>query len=183
MRQLTFSGFTKQYISSLSPSGSTGVYKLVTEMAQNNSRMEEPLFLYAMCYDSVSTLLKATKGTEYYGKYLNLSQRFDKDSLLLALETQSDELPERYLRVWTSYQRIVKHQERDDDVKRLMSKRVRELLFEANVSVYRVSKDLSLNAANVNAWLKNEDPKKIGMDSARRVLQYVENAAKAVSEN
>lgn len=59
-------------------------------------------------------------------------------------------------------------------VKRLMADRITAIQQEKGLSTFRMCKDLQLNNANVNAWLKNRDPKKIGLDTARTVLRYAE---------
>ena len=65
--------------------------------------------------------------------------------------------------------------ERDARVKILMADKVRKLLQESGVTTYRISKELGINYANVNSWIKHRDAKKISIENARKVLQYVEN--------
>ena len=61
MRELTFRGFLKQYVFSLSSLNTYGLYKLTAEAATTNPRLREPLFLYALFSDKSDVLLQATK--------------------------------------------------------------------------------------------------------------------------
>lgn len=175
MRQLTFSGFTKQYVASLSQTGTTAVYALVRESVTGNLRLREPLYLYAASNQLLPTLLKASRHTELYNDFSVLAKEFTQEELMVALETRSPALPERFHKVWASYCSVVSMPERDARVKILMADKVRKLLQESGVTTYRISKELGINYANVNSWIKHRDAKKISIENARKVLQYVEN--------
>ena len=50
MRKLTFEGFLKQYVAELSGVQTASVHKLAACLNEN-PRLKEPLFLYALAYD------------------------------------------------------------------------------------------------------------------------------------
>ena len=175
MQRLTFRGFTKRYVASLSLSGTTAIYLLVKEVTAGNLRLREPLFLYAISNGHLKTLLAATRNTELYSTYTDLSKQYSYERLLDAMESGSSALPEAYQKVWTSYQSVSGKQERDNRIKSLMRAKVVKIQAEKGVTTYRICNELHLNNANVNAWLKNGYPNKVSLNTARTVLEYLEN--------
>ena len=59
MRQLSFPGFTKRYVASLSQAGTTAIYPLTREAASENPRLREPLLLYALSNGQEKVLMAA----------------------------------------------------------------------------------------------------------------------------
>ena len=175
MRQLTFKGYTKTYVSQLSSSGSTAIFALTREAASTNPRLKEPLYLYAASNGNIKTLLSASKNTHLFELYENMSEKFPYDSLIQALEMNSQQLDERYHKVWRSYQSVSKKHERDNRVKELIRRRIVSIQNMQNISTYRICKDLSLNNANINSWLKNGVSHKVSIDTARLILEYTEH--------
>lgn len=174
MGRLTFPGFTKKYVATLSQTGTTSIYKLVRETLTGNLRLREPLYLYAASNQLLPTLLKASRHTELYDSFSVLAEEFTQEELMVALETRSPALPERFHKVWASYCSVVSMPERNARVKILMADKVRKLLQESGITTYQISKELGINYANVNSWIKHSDAKKISIENARKVLQYVE---------
>ena len=83
MRQITFPGFTKQYVVSLSHAGTTAIYPLTREAAAQNHRLREPLLLYALANGQEKVLMTAARNTvlaEYYGNLLENSKTVRKIS-------------------------------------------------------------------------------------------------------
>ena len=174
MRQLTFSGFLEQYVVSLSVSGSSGVYSLVREAKSTNPRIREPLLLYALATNRVKTLLTASVKTPMYDEYFAMANTYSYEDMLRALSSSESELPVSYQKVWRSYQAVVNKHERDNRVKRLMRSRIADMQNTKKVTTYRLCKDLNLNNANVNAWIKHDLPNKVSIDTARKIMDYLE---------
>ena len=84
------------------------------------------------------------------------------------------DLPDGYQKVWRSYVSEASAYERDCRVKELMRKRIVALQEEKHITTYRICKDLNLNNSNINAWLKNGNETKAALETARRILEYVE---------
>jgi hypothetical protein len=158
MRDLTFAGFLKSYVRSLSKTETNSLYKLTKEAADENPRLREPLFLYA-------------KFTEYK----NLANRYDKAGFEAALQNAMSPLPEEYKKVWKSYLSKKNRLQNDNHTKELMRNKVVKLQKSKGVSNYRLYADLGLNPGNFNAWLKYGDPNKVSLDTARRAVKYFEN--------
>lgn len=177
MRELTFAGFMKKYVAELSAGHTTAIYKLVREAVTQNVRLKEPLYLYAASNDCLKTLLAASKKTALYDEYLTLYSTFSYPELLQEIQKATGKLPEEYRKVWRSFCSVKGRGRRDERVKTLMAEKIKQAQQDRKVSTYRICKDLSLNNANVNLWLKNGCNGKVSMDTARKVLQYMEQPA------
>lgn len=55
----------------------------------------------------------------------------------------------------------------------MMYNKISEVKQAKCVSNYRIYKELNLNPGNVNAFLKNEDTSKVSVDTARKILAFV----------
>ena len=177
MRELTFKGFLKQYVYSLSSLETYGLYKLAHEAATSNPRLREPLFLYALFSDKSDVLLQATKDLNLRNEYADLLKRYSKNSMEKALVNNSPELPERYLRVYISYTRLMMRKNNKTHMKNLMYQRIRSLQEEKKVSNYRLYTDLKLNPSNINSFLKTGNPRKVSQDTADKMMSYLEAVA------
>lgn len=173
MRQLTFKGFLRQYVIALSEQHSSAIYPLVQETISNNLRLKEPLFLYALAYNHVGTLLDASKNTPLYESYFQISERFTYEQILDVFSAQIELLPEDYQKIWRSYQSVVGIHERDIRVKDLLREKIIIMKSDKVVSTYRICKDLDLNVSNINSWLKNGTASKVSLDTARKVWNYM----------
>ena len=183
MRQLTFRGFLKKYVYTLSYSKSYSVRKLTDEAVMSNPRMREALFLYAFFTDSMDTLLEKSKPLpELHEEYSRIASRYcGKPELLLKDLEDGNEtaLPPRYLNTYTSYLSKRNAPQRHAYTHGLMCDRLRELQLLYGVSAYRLYTDLHLNPGNVNAYLKHRDCSKVSCETARSMLAYVEARKKA----
>lgn len=176
MRDLTFAGYLKSYVRSLSTTETNSLYKLAEEAADKNPRLREPLLLYAVFTDKTEVLLGAAKVPALYSDYNNLTNRYDKAGFEAALQEASSPLPEEYKKVWRSYLSKKNRLQNDNHTKDLMRNKVVKLQKAKGVSNYRLYADLGLNPGNFNAWLKYGDPNKVSLDTARRTVKYLENA-------
>ena len=175
MRELTFKGFLGEYVMSLAQAERCSIRVLARE-AVGNVRLRAPLYLYAAVTGRGEMLLREARGTALFDEYAELSRKFDVDRLLAALKEQRAELPEEYLKVWRSYESVRDAHLRDGRMKALICQKVLRLQAEKSVSTYRVCKDLRLDNANVNAWLKNNACGKVSLATAKSVLRYMESA-------
>lgn len=175
MRDLTFAGFLKSYVRSLSTTETNSLYKLADEAADKNPRLREPLLLYAVFTDKTDVLLRAAKVPALYSDYENLTNRYDKTDFETALQDASSPLSEEYKKVWRSYLSKKNRLQNDNHSKELLRNKVVRLQKAKGVSNYRLYADLGLNPGNFNAWLKYGDPNKVSLDIARQTVKYLEN--------
>ena len=141
----------------------------LADCLNENPRLKEPLFLYALTFDKVELLLRYTANSAVAAEYEQLSNRYSLAQMRLLLENQSPELPEGYLKVWRSYCSVRDAVLADNDTKELIHRRVLELQQKKKLTNYRLYTDLKLNPGNVNAWLKHNDSSKMSLDCARQI--------------
>ena len=192
MRKLTFKGFLIQYIKQLSDQSTISLKKLAREACTNNPRLREPLCLYALCSGKQNALLEQAKNIEaieleymhsnffvripfpptLYEEFSELVNKYTPDSITNALMSQSTELKDGYKKVWNSYQ-CVRNAQNDLTTKELIRKKVQTLLKEKGVTSAKVCAELSLDPGNFSAWVFKGNNGRIGLKSARLVLEYL----------
>ena len=174
MRKLTFEVFLKQYVAELSGMQTASIHKLA-DCLQENPRLKEPLYLYALAFDKVNLLLRYTESKEYLAEYERLFSTYSLEQTLVLLQNQSAELSESYLKVWRSYCAVRDAALADNDTKELIHRRVVEIQQKKHLTNYRIYVDLKLNPGNVNAWLKHNDSSKMSLDCARQIYKYAKS--------
>ena len=177
MRELTFRGFLTQYVKQLSAEKTNSLYKLAAEASNNNPRLREPLFLYAVYSQKEKVLLQATKESALYAEYDRLVSLYKADRMTELLEQASPLLPAEYHKVWRSYQSRKNRGQADEHTKELMWQKVKRLQEKNGVTNYRIYTDLKLNPGNLNAWLKHGNSDKVSLETARKTLRYVESCS------
>ena len=175
MRELTFKGFIRYYVKSISKYETENLTKLVEEASTENSRLVEPLLLYAMSSKKEQVLLSRTKDEKLYKEYSELITNYTIEDLYELFEEKSEKLSAEYHKVWHTYQCRKNQYQTDNYTKELIRKKVVRLQQENNVTNYRIYTDLKLNPGNLNAWLKYGYSDKVSLDTARITLKYLEN--------
>ena len=174
MRELTFRGFLKQYVSALSFEGTNGLYKLAKEAASRNARLREPLFLYALISGKENVLLQATKDAKLREEYTKILELYDKELIQQAMVNGDPELPERYARVYNSYLRLKGRKKNKNYIKLLMRDRILELQRKKGVSTYRLYTDLKINHGNMNTFIKHGNCTGVSLETVRSAVTYLE---------
>jgi len=172
MQRLTFHRYLERYVRSLSHFKTNNIYKLVKEVP-NNLRIREPLLLYAYSFDKVDRLLKASVNCSECSEYTNLTDKYSWSELLRLLEENDTRLGILYRKVYKSYISRRNMPDTENDVRRLIHKKSRELQVNKGVSNYRLYTDLNLNHGNVNAYLKHGDISKVKKETAENILNYL----------
>ena len=78
-----------------------------------------------------------------------------------------------YQTIYNNYLADKNHKAYEDKIKTLMQKRIVEVQAEKSITNYRIYKVLKLNPGNVNAFLKHGDVTKMGLNTVRRILAFV----------
>lgn len=162
MRELSFKGYLQQQLCELSNYDSKSLYKFAG-LAESNARLKNTLCLYLNFY--VSEKLKK----QLCKKYLYLKEECDR---LNGVAVEDIDLSE-YKTIYENYLNYKNRKQNEDKIKLLIQKRIVELQEEKGITNYRIYKALNLNPGNVNAFLKNGDTGKVGLDTVRRMLAYV----------
>lgn len=175
MRELTFKGFIRQYVKTLSKYNTENLTKLLHEGSTENARLIEPLLLYAISVNKEQELLNRTKDDKLYTEYYNLIFNYSRENLFKLLQEKSDKLPIEYHKVWHTYQYKKNRHQMDNNTKELIRNKVIYLQQQKSITNYRIYTDLKLNPGNLNAWLKHGYADKVSLDTARRILKFLEN--------
>ncbi|MBR2280870.1 MAG: hypothetical protein IJ903_08125 [Ruminococcus sp.] len=164
MRELTLKGYLEQQFCELSDCKSKSLYKFA-DLAQNNARLKDVLCLYLSLYVDDKLKNQLTKKFTYLSVYCERLSGKSPDDF-------DDSLSE-YKTIYENYLNRKSSKQNDNKLKKLMQKRIVELKTEKGISNYRIYKALNLNPGNVNAFLKNADVSKVGLNTVRKMLAYV----------
>lgn len=134
-----------------------------------NQRIYEPLMLYALLSLNENQLskfvMKNDKIKSDYETYFLDYKSFDNFDFF--------KLPTGYQKVFTSYESVKNQKLTEENLKKLMLNKIRDLQSEKNISTYRLYTDLKLNHGNVNDFIKNGSLNKLSLDSTRMILNYL----------
>ena len=166
---LTFQGFLKQYIKSISYCESYCLKKIDKE-ADRNYRVVAPEVLY------IKITHTAFQQDMLQSKRLNnaFTELENYNNIEAAL--QQHLLKEDYQKIYNSYLVRKNRHKTETDTKALIHKKIRFLQTAKNISNYRIYTDLHLNHGNVNDFLTNGNTNKISLDNAKKILEYVTSA-------
>ena len=174
MRELTFLGFSTEYVRSLSKTGTASIFALAKEASSDNPRLREPLFLYALASGKKDILLRAARKFGLEEFYVPVISAIGDNPVETVLE--ENRLPKEYLKVWRSYFAKKNSHLTDNATKEMIRNKILNLQKERSISNYRIYTDLKINPGNFNSWLKHGDSTKISLDSARSCLNYLSNS-------
>ena len=174
MRELTFRGFLKQYVRSLSIANTCSLYKLAAEASSDNPRLREPLLLYALFSGKEKVLLTATKSTELRREYFEILERHGWQEMEQALRNNEPTLPEGYAKVYRSYKYAKNRNKNVAHTKSLIRDKIIRLQCEKNITNYRIYTDIRINHGNMNAFLKHGDCSKVSLETARKAIAYMQ---------
>ena len=173
MRPLTFKGFLSQYLRAMSDSKTNDIKRLTDEV-RHNYRLVEPLVLFAWATNK-QKYLKLVAEDPVLVKAMDLfPDDMSWDDIISAFERSDNSIPNEFHKLYRSYICVCNRQEAKNHSKVLIHNRISELQREKKVSSYRIYTELKLNPGNINAYLKNGDVSKVGMEVAGRVLDYLE---------
>lgn len=162
MRELSFKGYLQQQLRELSNHDSKSLYKFA-QMAESNARLKNVLCLYLNYY--VEEKLKK----QLLKKFPYLKEECDRIDGVAVEDLSLSE----YRTIYENYLNYKNRKLNDDKVKALMQRRIVETQQKKGITNYKIYKALNLNPGNVNAFLKNGDTGKVGLDTVRRILTYV----------
>lgn len=164
MRELTFKGYLQQQLCELSGLNSKSLYKFA-KLSENNARLRNVLCLYLNYYVDEKLKNQLCRRFPYLSKGCGLLQG-------VSLKHFDHSLSE-YKTIYENYLNKKNSKENEDKLKALMQKRIIEVQAKKGITNYRIYKALNLNPGNVNAFLKKGDTGKVSLNTARKMLVYV----------
>lgn len=176
MRQLTFSGFLDSYVRYLSGESTLALARLVS-LLPSEPRLAEPLLLWATVTGRSERLARLLAGNEeLLAELRQVVSLWEAGRLEDALSSEDSRLRPEYAKAWRSYVARRDAPARDSRLKLEARERILALESEKDVSRYRMAKDLGLNPGNLHAFLAQGDPKKLALEKAYRLVEYLEAA-------
>ncbi len=170
MRKLTFKSYLQAQLMELSGIKTTSLYRY-SALAVDNARLCNALSLYLVLYANDSIKNRLLKKYDCLNKESKrLAQLNDKN----LANSFSDDLSE-YKTIYENYLYRIDKKNREEKVKLLMHKRILDVKQSKNISAYHIYTSLKLNAGNVNCFIKNADTSKVSLNTARNILEYVNN--------
>ena len=169
MRELTFKGYLLSQLKELSGVNGTSLYTF-SQLARDNARLKDTLTLYLVMYTEENLRSKLLRKFDYLNSTCEKLNGLDDDNVETYL--QNDSLSE-YKTVYNNFLYQRNRKEQEDKLKIMMYKRISEVKQAKCMTNYRIYKELNLNPGNVNAFLKNEDTSKVSLDTARKILAFV----------
>lgn len=162
MRELSFKGYLQHQLCMLSDYDSKSLYKFA-KLAESNARLKNVLCLYLNYYVEEKLKKQLIKRFPYLKEECDRLNGVAVEDLALS----------EHRTIHENYLNYKKRKQNDDKIKLLMQKRILEVQEEKGITNYRIYKALNLNPGNVNAFLKNGDTGKVGLDTVRRMLAFV----------
>jgi len=129
-----------------------------------------------MSVNKLSYLYRVARDAHLLALINSFPNQMKWDDVLCVLESDDKSYPYELRKVYNSYVSVRDRQKAAKHTKALMLEHSRRLQKEKGVTAYRVYTDLRLNHGNVNAYLKNGDVSKVGIEVAERVLEYLTDA-------
>ena len=173
MSKLTFLGWLKLELERMSGLRTISIHKLVVLTQKENSRLAEPLLLFAMETDSVHRLMSFVNDRQLEQEYQYVLDICGDKSILDLDEKAKESLTWGYRKLidnWMAADNKAKHIENS---KRMRLERSLLLMKEKGVSNAQVYQALNLNPGNINAYLKHHDTSKLSLENSTRIMKYL----------
>lgn len=156
MRELTFKGYLQQQLCELSGCKSKSLYKF-SKIAKSNARLRNVLTVYLHFF--VQDNLK--------------NQLCKKYTFLASSCAHYDDSLSEYKTIYENYLYKKNKKANEGKNKAVMQKRILEMQAEKEISNYRIYTSLNLNPGNINDFLKSGNVNKVGLNTARKILSFV----------
>lgn len=171
MRELTFKSYLQREMCEQAGIDSKSLYKFAA-LSERNARLKDVVVLYLSLY--VNDNLKR----HILARFPYLTDGCSRLSNLTADNVDAYLSATDYSEYKTVYENYLNYKNRianENELKRIMHKRITELQHQNGITNYAIYKGLDLNPGNVNAFLKNKDMGKVSLNTARRILGYINN--------
>lgn len=168
--EMTFKGFLKGYVRSLTASTTDDLSKLVSMAVTTAPRAGEPLFFLAYKTGRLGRLLDLSHVTWMEEGYVLMADKLSQHRDCLESLLDDDEVPLRYKKVLQAYSWEAKGRAR---VERMAKSKIRErclrALDESGESVYNLAKRINVDRSNLSAYLRRGELSRVSLKTARMV--------------
>jgi len=173
MSRLTFIGWLKLELMRMSGSKSVSIHKLAALAQEDNSRLAEPLLLYAMETNAAPRLMAYIKDERLIEEYQLVQEICGERSILDLEKEQGSQLPWSYQKLLANWDAAEMKSENIEKSKQMRLERSLQLKAEKGVSNAQIYRALNLNRGNTNAYFKHGDASKLSLENATRIMKYL----------
>ena len=177
---LTFKGFLRSYCRELTNIESDNLKKLLVKTLKDSPSAAEALMVFAAVQGKADYLVSLAKGTKLEDDYKEVARDMTKAKSIEAF-FQGESAPERYKKVWNAYLGKRDAIKADRRVILLMREKTLNALPETELTTYKIAKSLKLNIGNLYAYLNAGDATKVSRDTARKIMEFVQDETAALS--
>lgn len=179
MRKLSLKSYLEKQMVTLSGLNSKSLYRF-SALSEKNARLKDTVVLYLVLF------VKEDLKRHLLNKYPYLSSGCEKLNGITQENVENflaDDSLSEYRTIHGNYLNTICLHDNENRIKQMMYQRIVQLQHEKEITNYAIYKALKLNPGNANAFLKNGDVSKLGLDTVRRILEFVnqyhspENAA------
>ena len=173
MSTLSFLGWLKLELERMSNVKTISIHKLAVLVQEENSRLAEPLLLFAMETGVVPRLMSFINDREIKQEYQEVLDVCGGKSILDLDETGKESLPWSYRKLLNNWRAAERKAQHIENSKRIRLERSLQLMKEKSVSNAQVYQALSLNPGNTNAYLKHHDISKLSLENSTKIMKYL----------
>ncbi len=174
---LTFKGFLREYCRELTGLQTDDLRRLVYSCANASPAAAEAVMVFAAVQGKATYAASLAKGTWMEDSFKNFVNQIGETADVEAYLT-TKAVPERYKKVLSAYHAKKYAIKADRRVISLMREPILAALEKSGTTIYSVCKQLKLNKGNVYAYLNKGDVSKVSRNTARRIMEFAEAAAR-----
>lgn len=180
MRYLTLKGFLANYLSYVSEKGDRSVTKLSKELFGGNTKLKEPLMIYAMLTQKKESLQKLlTKNPLLAKEFLqHFSNLYFEKNIEEALSEKPSSLPKQYTDLYERFLKARNKIKTEDKTKLLLRSYIEMYKKQYGITNYRIYTDLKLNGGNFNDFMKNGNMDKLSLEDVKWTVEYLKTYKK-----
>jgi len=174
MSTITFKGWLKSELRRMSPAGSLKLSNLAFAAQSDCPRIAGRLLAYAIEIGSVTRLLPLIADEELHAEYVNVLKLCKNKSLVELSASNIDQLPWSYRKLLTTWRSVRNRQSSRRKSTALRLRSSLELKTRKNIRTSQICRELGLNKGNVNAYFKYKDASKVSLETATKIMRYLE---------
>lgn len=166
---LTFKGFLRGYCRELTGVKGDNLQKMLAAVVAEAPAAAEAVMVFAAEQGKATYLANLAQGTWVAQAYVEFAKKLDEAESIEKL-LQTEEVPERYRKVWLAWRAHRDAIQRDRRVISLMRDQTQAALANKQATAYSLCKLLGLNRGNFYAYLRG-DVTRVSRATARRILE------------
>lgn len=169
MKELTFKSYLKNYVRDISGINTLDITRLVNEISNGNTELKEPLILYCILCDKVSTLKNVIRRTPDFDMDLGETSYTEKD-----IKSAKSSAPATYKSIYQAYLEEKKDGKISHEHKENLRKQILKLNKKHNISMRKLSIIAGVDSSNFNTFMKNKEYPKVSTERLEKVVSFLE---------